>query len=85
MSRRWLTLAPTAVVAVAVLAACGSPKPVEREDVERVTGVLNAPVVEATPEVAAGGAEISDDVTITSYDIYFEPKEVKVPADTDVK
>jgi nitrite reductase (NO-forming) len=44
---------------------------------------------EASPEAspAAGatpGARSANSVTITSHDIYFEPKEVTIPADTEV-
>ncbi len=39
----------------------------------------------ATPEAAgAGSAEVADVFTITSYDIYFEPKELAIPAGKDV-
>ena len=37
----------------------------------------------STPCPAASPGSRSD-VEVTSYDIYFEPKEVTIPADTDV-
>ncbi len=88
MSRRWFTVAPVAVAAVALLAACGSPKMVEKEDVTRVTDVANLPKIEATPEAGADDgatAASTGEATITSYDIYFEPKSVTIPAAADVK
>ncbi|MFM9105196.1 MAG: cupredoxin domain-containing protein [Chloroflexota bacterium] len=91
MSWRWFTVVPAAVAAVALLAACGSPKMVEQEDVTRVTDVANLPVIEATPEAGGdtggGGASAAStgEVTITSHDIYFEPTEVTIPAAADIK
>jgi uncharacterized cupredoxin-like copper-binding protein len=88
MSRRWFTGVPVAVAAVALLAACGSPDPVVHEEVTRIPDAANMPVIEATPEgEAGGGGAVASDgtATVTSYDIYFEPKEVTIPAATDIK
>jgi uncharacterized cupredoxin-like copper-binding protein len=90
MSKRWFALIPTAVLSVAVLAGCGRPGEIVREEVTRVSGVPNEPRIEATPEVAqetgsGNGATASQEITVTSYDIYFDPKEVTIPADTDVR
>jgi plastocyanin len=45
-------------------------------------------VAEATPaageEQAAAGTGAGEAVTVESYDIYFEPSELSIPADTDV-
>jgi len=41
---------------------------------------------EATPAASAsGGSAAAQEFTVTSHDIYFEPKELEIPADTDVK
>ncbi len=40
---------------------------------------------EAAPGEAAAGAAAAEPVTIVSHDIYFEPKDVTIPANTDVK
>jgi hypothetical protein len=42
------------------------------------------PAADATPESAAGD-EAAQEFTVTSYDIYFEPDEFTIPADTDVR
>ena len=40
---------------------------------------------EASPQASPGASPVAGDrVEIVSYDIYFEPKEVTIPADTDV-
>jgi len=44
-----------------------------------------APAADAAPADAAAPAAAADAVTITAQDIYFDPKEVTIPADTDVK
>jgi plastocyanin len=46
------------------------------------TPVAGTPAAGATPE--ASGETAAQEVTVTSFDIYFEPKEVTIPADTDV-
>jgi plastocyanin len=46
-------------------------------------GPAASPAVNSTPCPAASPGSRSD-VEVTSYDIYFEPKEVTIPADTDV-
>ena len=43
-----------------------------------------SPAADSTPCPAASPGSRSD-VEVTSYDIYFEPKEVTIPANTDVK
>jgi uncharacterized cupredoxin-like copper-binding protein len=45
-----------------------------------------AATASGTPtEERQGGGRVSDDVTIESYDIFFEPGRAIVPADTDVQ
>ncbi len=40
---------------------------------------------QASPEASPGASPVAgEQVEIVSYDIYFEPKEVTIPADTDV-
>ena len=96
MSRRWLTLVPAAALSLVVLAGCGNSDEMPEGDVTRVSGVLNEPVIGATPEVAeetpadnggdgSGGGAVAQEVTIVSHDIYFDPKDVTVPAAADVK
>ena len=41
-------------------------------------------VAEATPEATAGAAVAAEPVTVVSHDIFFEPDEVTIPANTDV-
>lgn len=43
-----------------------------------------APATAATPGEAAAPAAAAEPVTIVSHDIYFEPKDVTIPANTDV-
>ncbi|MFN8678088.1 MAG: cupredoxin domain-containing protein [Thermomicrobiales bacterium] len=43
-----------------------------------------APAAAATPGEAAAPAAAAEPVTIVSHDIYFEPKDVTIPANTDV-
>ncbi len=43
-----------------------------------------APAEAATPGEAAAPAAAAEPVTIVSHDIYFEPKDVTIPANTDV-
>ncbi len=49
------------------------------------TTATPAAAVQATPEAAAEAAgAAAEPVEVVSYDIYFEPDEVTIPADTDV-
>jgi uncharacterized cupredoxin-like copper-binding protein len=44
-----------------------------------------APAADDAPAAEEGaGAASAEPVTVASYDIYFEPKEISIPADTDV-
>jgi uncharacterized cupredoxin-like copper-binding protein len=59
---------------------------IPQEDVEAATANEDAAVDEeqaADEEAGAVPAEASA-VTVTSFDIYFEPKEISIPAGTDV-
>lgn len=38
----------------------------------------------ATPEAAGAASAVTEPVEVASFDIYFEPKEVSIPANTDV-
>lgn len=93
--RRSGALATIAAFALVVLAACGSGGVDEaaHEPVTRVP-VMSDAAAQATREAASGatpGAEgeapVAADVTvqIDSHDIFFEPSEVTIPANTDVK
>ncbi len=44
-----------------------------------------APAPTTAPTDGGGDAAASDAVTVTSYDIYFDPKTITVPADKEVK
>ena len=59
-------------------AACLEASPVASPAASPTTNAMGTPCPEATP---GGGGE---EVTVESYDIYFEPEEVAIPADTDV-
>jgi plastocyanin len=116
MRKRFLTVVGTALVAMLVLAACGSPTDDEPEPtVTRIPDAANAPVLtpvpdeaavaevdDATPAEAALEDEPAEDAaeepaeepadaadaplttTVVSHDIYFEPTEVTIGADTDI-
>ena len=86
LNRRKLTFtiaAMTILPGLALVAARGgaaqdaSPEASPRASPEASPGA--SPAAGATP--GAGGA---NEVTIESYDIYFDPKDVTIPADTDV-
>lgn len=59
-------------------AACPEASPVASPAASPTTNAMGTPCPEATP---GGGG---DEVEVESYDIYFEPTEVTIPADTDV-
>lgn len=44
-----------------------------------------APAGAASPEAAGGGEEAAQEVTVTMHDIYFDPAELSIPANTPVK
>ena len=91
-------MSAVAVVALIVLAACGSGASEVEEDVTRVS-VMSDAAEQATSAAASGGTPeaaaetISDEepaaaaqtLEIASNDIFFEPTEVTIPADTDVQ
>jgi len=51
---------------------------------EATPGADATPTADATPCPEATPTAGGDEVTVDSFDIYFEPKEVTIPADTDV-
>jgi len=57
----------------------GAAAPADAAPADASTPAAEAPAADAAPAAAA------EDVTVTSYDIYFDPKEVTIPAATDVK
>jgi plastocyanin len=62
--------------------ACPEASPSARSDASPVASPAASPAADGTPcpEGTPGGSEVE----VKSYDIYFEPKEVTIPADTDV-
>ena len=60
-------------------AAPAEAAPADAAPADASTPAAEAPAADAAPAAAA------EDVTVTSYDIYFDPKEVTIPAATDVK
>ncbi len=63
---------------------CNVPGHKEAGMVGKMTAAAGG-AAEAAPADAAAPAAAAADVTVTSYDIYFDPKEVTIPAATDVK
>jgi uncharacterized cupredoxin-like copper-binding protein len=92
-------MAAIAAFALVVLAACGASTAVEESEHESVTRVpvLSDAAAQATREAAtaatpgAAGASptapaaAAQSVEITANDIFFDPKEVTIPANTNVK
>ena len=60
---------------------CPEGTPEASPEASPTTNAEGTPCPEATPSAGGGGGE---EVTVESYDIYFEPREVTIPADTDV-
>ncbi len=94
--RRSGAMATIASFALVALVACGGESPSGAEhDVTRVPVVSDAAAQAtrdaasgATPEAGAAGgtaAAAADTVEVVSHDISFEPKDVTIPANTDVK
>jgi len=87
-------MAAVASLALVVLVACGGNDAgqVETEDVTRVP-IMSDASAQATEDAASGAASAPDEnaaaaamsVEVDSFDIYFEPKELTIPADTDVQ
>jgi plastocyanin len=95
MLSRFLSFAAVTMLALVVLAACGGDD--EPEDVTRIpvegapvyetpSGTPGTDVAEATPGGGeGGGGEVAGtEFTVVSQDIAFDPKELAVPADTEV-
>ena len=61
-------------------AGCPEASPQASPEASPTTNAEGTPCPEATPAAGGGGEE----VTVESYDIYFEPEEITIPADTDV-
>jgi uncharacterized cupredoxin-like copper-binding protein len=76
LNRRTLMISLTAVAAAPAVAWVVAP-----------IGMAQDASPEASPGAspAASPGAGGDEITIESYDIYFEPTEVTIPADTDVK
>ena len=98
--RRSGVTAAIASFALVVLVACGASNPAEQaEEQKSVTRIptMSDAAAQATREAALGAtpgaagasptapAAAAMSVTITAHDIYFDPKEVTIPANTDVK
>lgn len=88
-------MAAVASLALVVLVACGGNDAgqLENEDVTRVP-IMSDAAAQATEEAATGATPGAGDdaaaaaamtVEVDSFDIYFEPKELTIPADTDVQ
>ncbi len=87
-------MAAVASLALVVLVACGRNEAaqVKIEDVTRVP-IMSDAAAKATEEAASGAAAAPNEnaaaaamsVEVDSFDIYFEPKEITIPANTDVK
>jgi uncharacterized cupredoxin-like copper-binding protein len=95
--RRSGALGVVATVAMLLLSACGNTgeNAMTHEDVTRVP-VMSDAAAEATRTAGTPGAgssggssapagEVAQEVTITMHDIFFEPKEITIPANTNVK
>ena len=87
-------MAVVATFALVMLAACGSGAG-EEEAHEQVTRVpvMSDAAAQATREAASGATpeaggeagEVAMEVTVVSNDIFFEPTELTIPANTNVK
>ena len=75
--------APAAPVGAATPAGAPAGTPVESPAGSPVAREAAPVAAESTPAPASEAAAV-EPVEITSYDIYFEPKEVTIPANTDV-
>ena len=95
MFKRFFLFAAVAMLALVVLAACGGGEEADEaaQDVAtRIPNVPGAPAFEpatgASPAAGEAAAEPTagggGEVTVASVDIAFEPKELAIPADTDV-
>jgi nitrite reductase (NO-forming) len=78
VTRRTLTVALAALALAPGLALVAAP-----------AGIAQDASPEASPEASPGATPgatptAGNEVTITSHDIFFEPKEVTIPADTEV-
>lgn len=84
-SRRKVTIGLVALAAIPGIALVAAPTG-RAQDASPEASPDASPEAspEASPVAATPGAG-GDEVTIESYDIYFDPKEVTIPADTDVK
>ena len=95
--RRTRALGAVATVAMLLLSACGNTgeNAMTHEDVTRVPVVSDAAAeatrTAGTPGAGGGGApsapagEVAQEVTVAMHDIFFEPKEITIPANTNVK
>ena len=78
IDRRKLTIMVASLAAVPGIALIAAPAGIAQDaSPEASPG--------ASPEASPGASPVAgDQVEIVSHDIYFEPKEVTIPADTDV-
>src|SRR5688572_20673825 len=76
--RRTLTILAGAMAAAPAIALSAAPAGIAQEASPEASP-------DASPEASPGASPVAgEQVEIVSYDIYFEPKEVTIPADTDV-
>jgi uncharacterized cupredoxin-like copper-binding protein len=82
LDRRAVAVMVGALVAVPGIALVAAPAGIAQDASPEASPDASP---EASPEASPGASPVAgDQVEIVSYDIYFEPKEVTIPADTDV-
>jgi nitrite reductase (NO-forming) len=78
LDRRKLSLMVGALAAAPVVAFVAAPAGIAQDASPEASP-------DASPEASPGASPVAgEQVEIVSHDIYFEPKEVSIPADTDV-
>jgi nitrite reductase (NO-forming) len=78
LDRRKLTLMVGALAAAPVVALVAAPVGIAQDASPEASP-------DASPEASPGASPVAgDQVEIVAHDIFFEPKEVTIPADTDV-
>ena len=82
LDRRKLTIMIGALAGVPGIAFVAAPNGIAQDASPEASPDASP---EASPEASPGASPVAgEQVEIVSYDIYFEPKEVTIPADTDV-
>jgi uncharacterized cupredoxin-like copper-binding protein len=85
MVKRLMSVAMLALVALMVLAACGSEEESAEATVTRIPDAANAPVVGSpTAEQGGGGETAATEVNLELVDIAFVPKDFTIAANTDI-